>query len=331
MHWHGFIDHESGIKLYRIGLAERCLTKEELYYRNTTFSDVVFDEIISPENNLKLPANFTGKRYVTVIALNNAMDPSKAVCSDGISRDTITPLFRNITIANAKWSESLYCSDNTTWLLLSDLVKVQLQNTPGCKRACNYNMNMPLLNSIRSLRVSVEENDTFALLQNGSVQKDKSNAESDFLCSKFPTYDTNIIYLPNDHLVLSWDVEENISQIRAFFVGFGRTVTEGNSPGLVGYKSTGYKRSYKIHHAGIGTDDEFFIFLKAINKAGLITIIPIGPILIDMTPPRYTNVPDVKIDGDSIIVGWNNDTFFDDEQTETISQIFFQIGMQYRY
>ena len=329
VHWHGFIDHESGIKLYRVGLAERCLTTEELYHRNTSLSDVLFDEITSPENTLKLPANFTGKRFVTVVALNNAMDPSKAVCSDGISRDTRSPQLRNITIANAKWSESLYCNDNVTWFLRSDLVKVQLRNTLKCKGACTQSMDIPLLNSIPSLRASADQNDSFALMQSNSIQKNGSNAESDFLCTNFKAYDTNIIYLPNDHLVLSWDVEDNISQIRDFFVGFGKTVSEENSPSLVGFKSTGNKKTFKIHHAGIGTDDEFFIFLKAINKAGLITIIPIGPTLIDMTPPRYTSVPGVQIIGDNILVGWNNDTFFDDEQTEIISQIFFQIGTSY--
>ena len=326
VHWHGFIDHESGIKLYRVGLAERCLTTEELYHRNTSLSDVLFDEITSPENILKLPANFTGKQYVTVVALNNAMDPSKAVCSDGISRDTSAPQLRNITIVNAKWSESLYCNENATWLLRSDLVKVQLRNTPACKRACKQSIDIPLLNSIPSLRISSDQNNSAALSQNNSVQKDDSNAESGFLCSNFKAYDKNFIYLPNDHLVLSWDVEDNISQIRDFFVGFGKTVSEENSPSLVDYMSTGSKKTFKIHHAGIGTDDEFFIFLKAINKAGLITIIPIGPTLIDMTPPRYTSVPGVEIDVDTILVGWNNDTFFDDEQSEMISQIFFQIG-----
>ena len=266
---------------------------------------------------------------MTVVALNNAMDPSKAVCSDGISRDTSAPKFRNITIVNAKWSESLYCDDNTTWLLRSDIVKVPLRKTLECKRACKQSMDIPFLNSIPSLRVSADQNDTFALLQNNSIQKDDSNAESDFLCSNFKAYDTNIIYLPNDHLVLSWDIEDSISQIRDFFVGFGKTASEANSPSLANYKSTGNKKTFKIHHAGIGIDDEFFIFLKAINKAGLITIIPIGPTLIDMTPPRYTSVPGVQIDGDNILVGWNNDTFLDDEQTEMISQIFFQIGTSY--
>ncbi|XP_053399196.1 uncharacterized protein LOC128556970 [Mercenaria mercenaria] len=31
IHWHGFIDHESEIKTYRIGLAARCLGQTELY------------------------------------------------------------------------------------------------------------------------------------------------------------------------------------------------------------------------------------------------------------------------------------------------------------
>ena len=312
-----------------MGLAQRCLTKNELYQRNTSLSEVVFDEISYLENTLKLLANFTGKRYVTIIALNNAMDPSEAVCSDGISRDTTTPQIQNITIANAKWSESLYCQRNMTWLLRSDLVKVQIQNSPTCRRACKYNMDLPLLNSIRSRTDTFSGNDIYALLQNVSSIENNFNAESDFLCSKFPKYDSNIIYLPNDHIVLSWDVENNISQIRDFFVGFGETASEENAPGLVGYKPTLNKKSFKIHHAGIGTDDEFFIFLKAINKAGLETIVPIGPILIDVTPPRYKIVPEVKVIGNSILVGWDNDTFFDDEQTEKISQIFFQIGMWY--
>ena len=329
MHWHGFIDHESGIKLYRVGLAQRCLTKEELYQRNASLSEIVFDEVSYPENIIKLPANFNGKRFVTVIALNNAMDPSEAVCSDGISRDITTPQILNITIFNAKWSESLYCNDNMTWFLRSDLVKVQLTNSPSCKRACKNNINLRLLNSIRSQVVNFVGNGTYSLLQKVSSIENYLNAESDFLCSKFPKYDSNIIYLPNDHIVLSWDVGDSISQIREFLVGFGKTSSEENAPGLLSYKSTGNKKSFKIHHAGIGTDDEFFIFLKAISKAGLETIIPIGPILIDMTPPRYSAVPEVKVVGDNIVVGWENDTLFDDEQTEKISQILFQIGMPY--
>ena len=330
VHWHGFIDHESGIKLYRVGLAQRCLTREELYRRNTSLSESVFDEVSYPENTLKLLANFTGKRHVTIIALNNAMNPSAAVCSDGISRDTTTPQIQNITIANAKWSESLHCQGNMIWLLRSDLVKVRLKNTHACKRVCKYTMALPLLNSIRSQALNVVENNTYAVPRNVSSNENNFNEESDFLCSKFPKYDSNIIYLPNDHIVLSWDVEDNISQIHDFFVGFGKTASEESAPGLVGYKSTGNKKTFKLHHAGIGTDTEFFMFLKAINKAGLETNIPIGPILIDMTPPRYTIVPEVKIVGNSILVGWDNDTFFDDEQTEKISQIFFQIGMPYR-
>ncbi|XP_052788796.1 uncharacterized protein LOC128223559 [Mya arenaria] len=31
VHWHGFIDHESGIKLFRVGLSDRCLSTQDLY------------------------------------------------------------------------------------------------------------------------------------------------------------------------------------------------------------------------------------------------------------------------------------------------------------
>nr|KAG5704400.1 hypothetical protein BaRGS_031106 [Batillaria attramentaria] len=34
--WHGFLDHESGILLYRVVLADRCLTDQEMDSSNAT-------------------------------------------------------------------------------------------------------------------------------------------------------------------------------------------------------------------------------------------------------------------------------------------------------
>lgn len=321
-HWYGFIDHESGIKVYRVGLASRCLSKMELYEANTSKSNSVIADVLYPENSLRLPANFSGKNYVTVIALNNAMDPSEPACSDGISKDTSPPQIRNITVANAKWTESIYCSENITWFLRSDLVKVQLRRSDACRGTCNSPLQLPFLESIRSNLLSERTIN--------AIGTEDINIESDFICSEFPEYDSNLIYIPNDHIFIKWDFEEDISQIHDFMIGIGKTSSEKDTPGIVRYVSTSKKTFFKISHAGIGTNSEFFIFLKAINKAGLHSIAPIGPLLIDQTPPNYLMVPDVKITGDYLIVGWENDTFYDDEQTDTINRIMFQIGNYFK-
>lgn len=149
VHWHGFIDHESGIKLYKIGLAERCLSIQD--FENKNQSDWKIEQIEAPENILRFTTNFTGKRYVSVIALNHAMEPSIPACSDGITKDTTPPVFRNLRLANAKWAESIYCHKNDTYLLRSDLTKVKLLNVSaiaGCKHICAKRQNIPFLESI---------------------------------------------------------------------------------------------------------------------------------------------------------------------------------------
>ena len=332
VHWYGFIDHESGIKLYRIGLAVRCLSKSELYQMNDDLIDSSFAEVLYPENTLRLSANFTGRRYVSIIALNNAMEPSDVVCSDGISVDASPSKLHDISLDNAKWSESIYCDENTTWLLLSDLTKVKLANTEDCGRKCNLTTFWPLIDGLPTIisntgNVITVHNGTLEL--NNIVNSKNINASSNILCSTFPMYDSSMpIYLPNDRITLRWDVQEEISQIEDIYVGIGTNPSEKDAPGIIGYIPTNKKTTFHINHAGIGTDKEFFLFLKPVNKAGLQIIIPIGPVLIDQTPPRFKSIPEVMIDNGEIIVGWENDTFYDDEQTSQISRIVFQIGNQ---
>ena len=314
MRWNGFIDHESGIKLYRICLAKRCLSKLELYQMNESLPEITFREVTNSENILKMPANFTGKRFASVIALNNAMGPSDAVCSDGIIKDVTPPEINNLTIKNAEWQESIYCHENETWLLQSNLRKLRLYNTQNCSPACIFEINHRLIDILP---------ETF----NVTHLKNVTNPPTDFLCSKFPVYDTkNIIYLPSDRIVLGWNTVEETSQILDYYVGFGIDPTESDAPGLIDYASTSKKTVFKVNHIGVGTDKEFYLFLKAANTAGLESVVPIGPLLIDETPPRYREIPGVKIDDDNIVIGWEKDTFYDDEQAEQISHILFQIG-----
>jgi len=148
VHWQGFIDHESGIKLYRLGLSHRCLGKNELY-NFTHVSDVsVYMEMPFSQQSVRVQANFTGKQYVTIIALNNAMESSEAVCSDGITRDLSPPEIRNLTLQHGRWSESIMCTETDVFLLESNLQKVKLQNTNSCQQLCQSVSKTPNITKV---------------------------------------------------------------------------------------------------------------------------------------------------------------------------------------
>ncbi|WAR31809.1 hypothetical protein MAR_034351 [Mya arenaria] len=63
-----------------------------------------------------------------------------------------------------------------------------------------------------------------------------------------------------------------------------------------------------------------------INKAGLERIATIGPVLIDQTPPLNKTLPQVLSESEHIVFGWDISTFYDEEQSAQIDQIFFQFA-----
>ena len=308
VNWHGFIDHESGIKLYRIGIAEKCLDIDDFKGENNTDQVLDFVEVPYTVQNTKLKINTTSKAFVTVIAMNNAMESSKPACSDGIIRDISPPSIKNLQFLHGGWSESIGCLNNQAWLLDKSLAKLQLHGTLNCLLKCaNVTDDNELIRAIPA--------------QNDRADEDKS----DFVCQKLPKYSDEVIYIPDDHIFFQWSVDEKDSQIDDFYVGFGRHPSEKSAPSLVSYRATNRKTYFKTRHEGIGSNTMFYIFLKAVGKTGLASVLVIGPVVIDVTPPLKTKLPVVEVLNDEVKISWDNTTFFDDEQT-TITQILFQFG-----
>ncbi|XP_052788838.1 uncharacterized protein LOC128223605 [Mya arenaria] len=86
VHWQGFSDPESGIRFYRIGINTRCLTKEEMNSFSKTTNALYF-ELSFNETSIKIFDNFTCTPSITVLAINNAMQPSSVVCIEVIKRN----------------------------------------------------------------------------------------------------------------------------------------------------------------------------------------------------------------------------------------------------
>ncbi|XP_052789246.1 uncharacterized protein LOC128223857 [Mya arenaria] len=311
VHWHGFIDHESGIKLYRVGLSDRCMSTQDLYNLTEVQSTKIFKELPFTEKSVRVPTTFTGKRFVTVIAINNAMEPSKPACSDGITRDLSPPEFRNMTLKHGSLKESLLCLHGKVYLMQENMHSEILHNTSNCRSVCAANVESHKVAEIYPIHEA----------------KGKDEDMSSFLCGHKPMYTKEtVIYLPNDNIYATWDIEEYESQIEDFFVGLGLSSTQTESPSIVDYQSTQKKTFFKRKHEGINSDELFYIFVKVINKAGLERIATIGPLLIDQTPPLNGTLPQVIVESEHIVFEWDSKTFYDEEQTAQIDQIYFQIA-----
>lgn len=238
------------------------------------------------------------------------MEESNVACSDGIIRDVNPPSIQNVVVENAKWAESIFCFDGKVWLLRSDLKKVLLSNSEFCYMHCKNGTTYDIHKLLPTEKFNIS--DTRII---------------EFLCNKLQTYDPKTItYLPNDDIFIRWDINESFSQIEDIYVGFGKSPANSSEPAIISYKSTDRKPFFHSRHLGIGPGVLFYANLKAVSKAKLETVLTIGPMMIDETPPYFKHKPVVSVSDDSLIVGWDNDTIYDLEQTETISKVLFQIG-----
>lgn len=223
IHWEGFIDHESGIKFYKVAISRTCLNTDEMtsdvngYVLNDT-------RILTTEHsNVAMTFPGEGKYFTTVVAFNNAMEPSYASCSDGITYDT-TPLdivdFRG---RNFVIEDSIACTGNKTWLIKEDLTRVALKNSPVCDDMCSRFSFPDFISSLPIER-----------------RKASDSAYSDGICAILKPFGKNPILTSSDTLDLQWNFSDEYSQLNDFQIGFGRNPTEINSPSFEGkgYKST---------------------------------------------------------------------------------------------
>ncbi|KAJ8312968.1 hypothetical protein KUTeg_010341 [Tegillarca granosa] len=312
VHWHGFIDHESGTKLYRVGIAKNCLTGQQFMDGIKNFTDLFVTE--TTEQSIIVPLSSEGKHFITVVAYNNAMEPSKPVCSDGIVLDKTSPKIENISLTNARVAETVACSNNTAWFVHENVTRIKLADVPSCRRRCQGSKFDPLLMSLPE-EIIVSRDDEI----------------SAFMCNRLARYNNTQIYIPTDTLDLNWDIREDFSQIRNVFVGFGTNLGSKGMPDIVGYQNAKHKRWFRDQHPALSSGTNMYIFIKVMNKAGLTSIATYGPVLIDETPPICPTTIEARVSEQDVILQWNQSTFYDREQREQIGSIFFRIGHMYKF
>lgn len=254
----------------------------------------------------------TGLYYTSVVAYNKAMAASGVSCSDGIMYDTSPPRLLNVSITHARIGYTLGCTQpDQPWLLNTNLTRVRLSNTSSCLHACSQNTSFP---DVEHFPVSSEHVVT--------------EEESDDLCRKLPMMTESIyITLPSDYLKVAWDGQDSESDMEDYEVGIGSDKATHSAPDLLPWTSTHGHPVYHARHSGLGHGDIFFVFLRAVNKAGLRVQLDVGPIIIDVTPPDVTQPLVVRIDGDFLLVTWDEQTFVDAEQPSDVDLVVvFRVG-----
>lgn len=307
--WNGFIDHESGIMKYRIGIGEHCLTATEMnVYSHDLPKNLSLYE--SSEAYLKVNLPHDGLYYVSVLAYNNALEPSEVACSDGVFRDTTPTKVTDLTLESAKVKPVIGCYDNKVWHIFENLTAYKLQKTEQCNIACNSTMTMQLVQYLpKRYRYS------------------NHSSYSTAMCTKLSRFSEDwFIYLPSDKIKLRWILKENESQIQKVYTGFGSTSSASMSPDLISYLETNNFNEYHIVHSGLDPGIPVYAFVQVKNKADLTTLVSFGPIIIDETPPLYRGNIAVIQEPKYIYVGWTENTFIEAEQKEPIDSVLFRIG-----
>ncbi|CAC5398098.1 unnamed protein product [Mytilus coruscus] len=312
VHWHGFIDHESGIKLYKVAIGRNCINNLKNIETGNINSSFVL-ETAHESAKLVFPDG-QGKYHVTVMAFNNAMSSSKIACSDGITYDESVPEIVNVSIKHAQTVESIGCYDGVPWLVKKNLSRVKLFGDE-CSKLCTNKSNDDML----TLLPIIEENTSEGI------------AVSSFMCRTIGCYKQNFIYTPTDLFQITWDISEDYSQISNAYVGFGKDLSVIDSPNLMAYTKIHHFKSYIQHHLGLIGENTIFLFIKVQNRAGLEEKIWFGPILADETPPVCQAIPKPVIDNGFVIAQWDKKIFYDTEQTEEIGSVMFRFGVANKY
>ncbi|KAK3103998.1 hypothetical protein FSP39_023536 [Pinctada imbricata] len=305
IHWHGFIDHESGIMKYLVAIGPECLPKNELISKN--ISDE-YHLLQTSSNEARLPLKTIGKNFVSVVAFNNALEPSDVACSDGITFDRSIPKVYNLNISLAKTDSNVGCLHEEPWMVTANLKRIRLpSNSSECASICK----------------GKDDTDYVALLP--ILVKPFQEDKASFLCRYLPMNNDTVIYIPDDTIHVEWSILKSMSQISEVYIGFGSLRSQHLNPDLLSFQKAIHPGKYTKHHTGFSNGEIIYLYLKTQSKTGVASTSVVGPLLIDETPPICPSSLPVQVANDAVSVNWNSSTFTDKEQMEQIDEILFSV------
>ncbi|XP_055958832.1 uncharacterized protein LOC126829498 [Patella vulgata] len=299
-HWEGFFDRESGVKFYQYGFGKTCLDTSKFALDLAGRDDV--KQTTATHASWTAPSD--GKYYITVVAYNRALEVSKPVCSDGVVVDRTLPTIREIDIEGARIKGGLI-KENNQVSFISDTRRRYLLKDPDT--AC---MN-------KAQGVEVADLFPYERFSNGSIH----HFPAEMFCSKDPMSNLFMykMYLSmHSHIYVNWTAQGSLQNIGIYDYEFGLASSRSSvsAPDLLPFTSTHHHSWYQGYHPQLSDGTEFYISIKATNKAGKETIRVLGPIIVHTIPPTFNGEVNVNFENGILKADWSGETVSDPESTQ---------------
>ncbi|XP_078658227.1 uncharacterized protein LOC144903711 [Branchiostoma floridae x Branchiostoma belcheri] len=258
--WDGFFDRESGVQFYQYSFANRCLGEDE-------FSIPQSQQIHNTTGKFgSWTAPVAGTYFCTVVAYNPALSPSQPACSDGITVDASPPSVQHVKLTGFHARPGLV-SDNggNVWIVNRNGEREVVTDPPE---------------SCRNASKRVEDIELWPVAE----PPYKRNTTSQNCTELGPLPDMG--YLPmENHLHVQWEGWDDESGIADYEVGLSSTESATDSPDIHPYTSTKSHPELRLYHPNLAQGAQFYIIIRATNRALLSTTKVFGPVNVDITPP----------------------------------------------
>ncbi|XP_046557203.1 uncharacterized protein LOC124266453 [Haliotis rubra] len=292
-HWDGFFDKESGVKFYQYKFGSHCLSANEF---GADRSLVEVTETYSTSASWTAPS--VGKYHVTVVAFNRALEASDPVCSDGVTVDTTPPSVSEVAVRDSRVMEGLAkSSDNVVWYIDAHRRRTLVVSPDD---SC----------SSKATPVDDKRLSLFPIhrYNNGSGMQ-LYNPECESLLA-LPVSFTNLLYVYREHhLFVNWTGSDTESGIYDYELGLMSDPSGEAAPDILPYTSTHHHPQYQGYHPRLSEGQQFYIAIKAINKAGISTVRVVGPVMVHTTYPIYSGPMTVMLKENYLIARWTETAF----------------------
>ncbi|XP_070570802.1 uncharacterized protein [Ptychodera flava] len=300
--WDGFFDRESGVLFYAYFFGDSCAT-DDMFALPTSLPVI---------NTTSTHASWTapgpGTYHCTVVAFNRALEPSKPVCSDGVTIDTTPPTIREVNIEDVRVKPGLLKdSDGAVWMVDKIAFRHLVVNfTEDCS------LNARLADDIDLWPIS-----------------DSESQYTGDVCAESTPLSSVAYYTRENHFSLSWNGKDDESGIFDYEIGLSSSSSDAD-PDIMPLTSTHSHQDFLTYHPNLAEGVQFYVVVKAINRAQLSTSKVIGPFFVEVTPPSFSGSISVDLqshDGTEYLVAeWAEDAFYDDEDAEPLSNLQYGVG-----
>ncbi|CAH1259274.1 ADGRL2 [Branchiostoma lanceolatum] len=287
--WEGFFDRESGVIFYMYGFAEVCLTLENM----TEFENNI-QVANTTSTHAQWEATDSGLYHCTVIAFNRALEPSEPVCSDGVTIDVTPPIIADLVVDNLHYTPGVIKGkDDDVWLVDSSGFRQAI--VEPSRKCRNISQEIDDINLWPAIN----------LLPNRTAHPVYKDSD----CLTVGPFSGNAFLSRENMLSLRWNGKDPESGVYDYEVGLSSTLSP-DLPDIMPFTPTNAHSHFTTYHPNLEEEKQFYLVLKAINRARMSTTKILGPFVVDVTPPAFSTFIKVTMEekngSQSLVARWDS-------------------------